>query len=184
LSITPVLRGTNWSLPFHICTDASDTSLGAFLGQRENQIPYAIYFVSKNLSPTEVNYTITEKELLVVVHAINKFRHYITGYQDFVHTDHSAIRFLINKPITNPRVTRWLLLLQEFNINIIDRLGKDNLVADFLSRMIHLGDNALVEDTFPDENLFSIYKFTLWYAYVANYVMTGKMPQKLSPREK
>jgi hypothetical protein len=72
LSTTPVLRGPNWSLPFHICTDASDTGLGVVLGQRENQMPYAIYFVSKNLSPAEVNYTVTEKELLAVVHAINK----------------------------------------------------------------------------------------------------------------
>jgi hypothetical protein len=131
LSTTPVLRGPNWSLPFHIYTDALDTALGEVLGKRENQIPYAIYFVSKNLSPAKVNYTVTEKELLAVVHAINKFRHYIIGYQAFVHTDHSTIKFLMNKPVTNPRVTRWLLLLQEFNINIIDRPGKDNLVADF-----------------------------------------------------
>ena len=126
-------------------------------------MPYAIHFVSKNLSLAEVNYTVIEKELLVVVHAINKFRHYIIGYQAFVHTDHSTIKFLMRKPITNPRVIRWLLLLQEFNINIIDRPGKDNLVADFLSRMIHLGDNAPVDDTFPDKNLFSISTFTPWY---------------------
>jgi hypothetical protein len=112
LSTTPVLRGPNWSLPFHIYTDASDAAIGVVLGQRENQMPYAIYFVSKNLSPTEANYTVTEKELLVVVHAINKFRHYIIGYQDFVHIDHSAIKFLMNKPVENPRVTIWLLLLQ------------------------------------------------------------------------
>jgi hypothetical protein len=176
LLTTLVLRGPNWSLLFHICTDALDTSLGEVLGQRENQIPYVIYFVSKNLSPAEVNYTVIEKELLVVVHAINKFRHYITGYQSFVHTDHSTINFLMKKPVKNPRVRRWLLLLQEFNINIIDRLGKDNLVADFLSRMIHLGDNAPVEDNFPDENVFFISTFTLWYADVANYLVTGKMP--------
>ena len=139
-------------------------------------MPYVIYFISKNLSPAEVNYTITKKELLVVVHAINKFRHYIKGYQDFVQADHSTIKFLMKKPITNPRVTWWLLLLQEFNINIIDRPGKDNLVVDFLSRMIHLGDNAPVEDTFLDENLFAICTFTPWYADVANYLMTGKMP--------
>jgi hypothetical protein len=149
LSTTHVLRGPNWSLPFHICTNTSDTTLGEVLGQRENQMPYGIYFISKNLSPAEVNYMVTENELLVVVHAINKFRHYITGYQVFVHTDHSTIKFLMNKPVTNPRITIWLLLLQEFNINIIDRPGKDNLVADFLSRMIHLGDNAPVEDNFP-----------------------------------
>jgi hypothetical protein len=125
-----------------------------------------------------------EKELLSVVHAINKFRHYISIYKSFLHTDHSSIKFLMKKPIENPRVTRWLLLLQYFNINIIDRPGKDNLVADFLSRMIHLGDKAPIDDTFPDEKLFFISTFTPWYAYVANYLVTGKMPKKLSPREK
>ena len=164
-----MLRGPNWSLPFHICIDASNTALGAVLGQRETQMPYAIYFISKNMSPAKVNYMVIEKELLVVVHAINKFRHYITRYQAFVHTDHSTIKFLMKKPVTNPRVTRWLLLLQEFNINIIDRPGKDNLVADFLSRMIHLGDNVPIEDNFSNENLFAI---SPWYAYVANYLVT------------
>jgi hypothetical protein len=76
---------------------------------------------------------ITEKEFLAVVHAITRFRHYITGYEVFVHNDHSAIRFLMNKPITNGRVTRWLLLLQEFNITVLDRPRKDNVVDDFLS---------------------------------------------------
>ena len=131
LSITPVLRGLNWSLPFHISTDASDTALGVVLRQKDNLITYAIYFISKNLTPIEYNYTVIEKEFLVVVYSINKFRHYITGYEVFIHTDHSTIRFLMNKRITNGRITRWLLLLQEFNITIIDRPGKENLVADF-----------------------------------------------------
>jgi hypothetical protein len=78
---------------------------------------------------------------LAVVHAIKKFRHYITGYEVFVHTDHSAIRFLMNKPITNGRVTRWLLLLQEFNITVLDRHGKDNVVADFISQIKNEDDD-------------------------------------------
>ena len=137
LSIKPILRGPNWSLPFHISTDASDTSLEAVLGKKENQINYAIYFISKNLMPSKYNYTVIEKEFLVVVYSLNKFRHYITRYEVFIHTNNSSIRFLMNKPITNGRITRWLLLLQEFNITIIDRLGKENLVADFLSQINH-----------------------------------------------
>ena len=70
-----------------------------------------------------MNYTVTEKEMLAVVHAVNKFRHYITGYEIFVHTDHSALRYLMNKSITNGRITRWLLLMQEFNITVLDRPG-------------------------------------------------------------
>jgi hypothetical protein len=120
LSMAPILRGPNWTLPFHISTDASDTAIVGVLGQKEDQQSYAIYFVSKNLSPTELNYTVTEKDFLAVVHAINKFHHYITGYEVFAHIDHSTIRFLMNKPITNGRVTRWLLLLQEFNVSVLD----------------------------------------------------------------
>jgi len=127
-----VLRGPNWSLPFCISSDASDTAIGATLGQEEDKQSYAIYFISKNLSPTELNYTVTEKEFLAVIFSINKFKHYITGYGVFVHTDHYAKRYLMNKPLTSGRVTRWLLLLHEFNITIVDRLGKSNVVADYL----------------------------------------------------
>ena len=75
LYVAPVLRGPNWTLPFHISTDAFDTAIGGVLGQKEDQQPYAIYFVRKNLSPTELNYIVTEKEFLIVVHVINKFHH-------------------------------------------------------------------------------------------------------------
>jgi hypothetical protein len=90
----------------------------------------------------------------------------------------------MNKPITNARVTRWLLLLKEFNITIIDKLGRDNLVVDFLSRLIHTGDSTPVDDAFPDENLFSISTYTPWYADVANYLIIGKLPQSMTSREK
>ena len=71
----PVLRGPNWTLPFHISTDAYDIAIGGVLGQKEDEQSYAIYFVRKNLSLAKLNYIVTEKELLVVVHSINKFHH-------------------------------------------------------------------------------------------------------------
>ena len=61
------------------------------LWQEEDKKPYVIYYISKNLSPAELNYTVTEKEFLAVVHAINKFRHYITGYPVVLYNDHSSI---------------------------------------------------------------------------------------------
>jgi hypothetical protein len=67
------LKGPDWSLPFHISTDASDTTVGAVLGQKGNLLTYVIYFISKNLTPTELNYIVTEKEMLAVVHVVNKF---------------------------------------------------------------------------------------------------------------
>ena len=76
LSVAPILRGPNWALPFHISTNASDIAIGEFLGQKEGQASYAIYFISKNLTPIELNYSVTKKTFLVVVYSINKFLHY------------------------------------------------------------------------------------------------------------
>ena len=59
-----------------------------------------------------------------MVYGINKFKHCVTGYPTLIHIDHTTIKYMMNKPITNARVTRWLLLLQEFDITIVDRLGK------------------------------------------------------------
>ena len=184
LSTAPILRGPNWALPFHISSDASDTAIGLVLGQQDGQAPYAIYYISKNLAPAELNYTVTEKEFLAIVYSINKFRHYITGYPTFVHTDHSAIKYLMKKSITNARTTRWLLLLQEFDITIIDRPRKENVVANYLSRFTNSDNNLPIEDSFPDEHLFVVSAHSPWYAYVANYWAIGKLPAHLSKREK
>jgi hypothetical protein len=120
------LRGLNWNLPFHISTNASYSTIGVVLGQKENLLTYVIYFIRNNLALVELNYIVTRIKFLAVVYAINKFRHYITGYGVFIHIDHFAIRYFMNKPITNDRITRWLLLLQEFDITIMDWLGKEN----------------------------------------------------------
>lgn len=80
LTKAPVLQNPKWNLSFHIHADASDFGIGAVLNQKENSVEHAIYFISKNLQGPKLNYTITEKELLAVVYALNKFRHYVTGY--------------------------------------------------------------------------------------------------------
>jgi len=151
LSIAPILRRPSWSLAFHISNDALDT-IGASLGKKENQFNYAIYFINKNLTLTELNYTVTKKEMLDFVHVVNKSRHYIIGFQVFIHTYYLVIKYLINKTITNGRITRWLLLMQEFNLIVLDRPGKDNQVEDFLSRLHFPGDLSHVLDKFPDVN--------------------------------
>ena len=73
-----------------------------------------------------------------------------------MHIDYTIIKNLLTKPITNGIVTRWLLLLQEFDISVMDRLGKNNLVADFISRIISTNKSLHVDDAFPYEHLFSI----------------------------
>ena len=90
----------------------------------------------------------------------------------------------MNKPITNGRITRWLLLLQEFNITIQDRPGKENQVVDFLSHIHSPNDPNPVVDNFPDEHLFAIIVKTPWFADIANYLSSRKFPTQFSKKQK
>jgi len=96
---------------------------------------------------------VIEKDFLVVVHSLTKFRHYITSYQTFVYTNHAAIKYLMNKPDVNVRIIRWLLLLQQFDLTIIDKPSRENVVADLLSRLaLLIGEEGMVDDQLPDDN--------------------------------
>ena len=121
LTTAPIMQPPNWDLPFEIMCDASDYAVGAVLGQRKDKKLHAIYYASKTLDEAQVNYATTEKELLVVVYAIDKFRQYLVGSKIIIYTDHSAIKYLLNKKDAKPRLIRWILLLQEFDLEIKDK---------------------------------------------------------------
>ena len=99
-----------------------------------------------------MNYSTTEKELLAVVFALEKFRSYLLGTKVVVYSDHAALRHLMNKKDAKPRLIRWVLLLQEFNIEVKDKKGAENLVADHLSRLPNISDSEIaISAEFPDE---------------------------------
>jgi len=112
------MQAPDWSLPFELMCDASDFAVGAVLEQRKDKKPHVIYYASKTLNDAQLNYTTTEKELLVVVFALDKFQSYLVGFLVIVFTDHAALKYLLTKQDAKPRLIRWIHLLQEFNLEI------------------------------------------------------------------
>ena len=132
-----------------------------------------------------MNYTTIEKELLIVIFALDKFRSYLIGSPIVVYSDHAAIRYLMSKYDAKPRLLRWILLIQEFNLTIKDNKGAENVVVDNLSKLTNESsiDTTPINDSFPDDFLFSVDSMPL-YANIDNFLVTRKMPPDLSSHDK
>ena len=135
LDEAPIMSKPDWNREFEIMCDASDFAMGAVLGQKDEKVFKAIYYARKTFNEAQENYSTTEKEMLAIVIACEKFRPYILGSHVAIHTDHAAIKYLMAKKEAKPRLIRWVLLLQEFDLEIKDKKGSDNVIADHLSRV-------------------------------------------------
>ncbi|RDX63073.1 Retrovirus-related Pol polyprotein, partial [Mucuna pruriens] len=162
LTSAPILQAPNWELSFELMCDASNSALGAVLGQSAG--------VDK---PVHLNYTTTEKELLEIVFALDKFHSYLLNSKIVVFSDHAALRFLLKKPDAKPR-------LIQFNIEIRDKKSVENSVADHLSRIKRDEDLVPIRDQFPDEQLLHINTPTPWFANICNFVVASQFPAKAS----
>ncbi|CAN6580908.1 unnamed protein product [Malus baccata var. baccata] len=179
LTSAPIIVPPDWSLPFELMCDASDYALGAVLGQRKEKRPHVIYYASRTLNDAQLNYSTTEKELLTVVFALDKFHSYLLGTKVIIYTDHAALKYLFTKKEAKPRLIRWMLLLQEFDIEIQDKNGSENVVAGHLSRMVHEEYAVAIIETFPDEQLMSVKVSEPWYADLVNYLVSKYVPSEL-----
>ena len=177
LTTAPIVRAPNWQFPFEVMCDASDLAVGAVLGQRAEGKSYVVYYASKTLNEAQMNYTTTEKELLAVVYDLGKFHAYLIGSNIIIFTDHSALKYLLTKQNAKARLIRWVLLLQEFNLQIRDKKGVENVVSDHLSRLTiaHNTHNPPIYDEYPEESLL-IVDSAPWYAHIANFLVTGELP--------
>nr|GFB08362.1 reverse transcriptase domain-containing protein [Tanacetum cinerariifolium] len=130
------------------------------LGQCKTKHFQPIHYASKIMTEAQIHYTTTEKEMLAVVYASEKFRPYLVLSKSIVYTDHSALKYLLSKQDAKPRLLRWVLLLQEFDITIRDKKGYENLAADHLSRLENphkdMLENKDINENFPLETLGSL----------------------------
>ena len=181
----PIDVALDWDLPFELICDKSDYAIGAVLGKRKNKIFYVIYYASLTLNKSQLNYGTIEKELLAIVFTFDKFRPYLIGNKVIVFT-HYAFKYLMTKKDAKPRLIRWVLLLQEFVVEIKDNKGSENMVADHLSRL-ETSENmhkkqVQIDDTFLDEQILALShaEISPWFADLANYLATDIIPSKLT----
>ena len=187
LTTAPIMVTLDWNKEFEIMCDASDYVMGAVLGQRTEKIFKAIYYASKNFNEAQENYCTTENEMLAIVFACEKFRPYILGFHVIIHTDHGAIKYLMEKKDAKPRMIIWVLLLQEFNLEIKDKKDSDNVIADHLSIMEKTTEEEKeieIAENFPDEQLFLLSVQVPWYADIVNYLACGIMPPEFNHHQK
>nr|GEV59877.1 reverse transcriptase domain-containing protein [Tanacetum cinerariifolium] len=189
LTEASILVVPDWNLPFELMCDASDFTIGAVLGQRKTKHFQPIHYASKTMTEAQIHYTTTEKEMLAVVYAFEKFLPYLVLSKSIVYTDHSALKYLLNRQDAKPRLLRWVFLLQEFNITILDKKGSENLAADHLSRLENphkdVLENKDINENFPLETLGSLSSnSTLWFADIANFHAVNLIKKGLTSQQK
>ncbi|RDX74351.1 Retrovirus-related Pol polyprotein, partial [Mucuna pruriens] len=163
LTSPPILQAPNWDLSFELMCDASNSALGAVLGQRA-RVGQPVH-----------NYTTTKKEFLAIMFSLDKFRSYLLGSKIIVFSDHAALRFLLKKLDAKPRLIMWMLLLQEFDLEIRDKKGAKNFVADNFSRIEKESEPMPIRDKFPNEQLLHMNSTTPWFADICNYPYKEKL---------
>lgn len=131
----PILKLPDVTQQFILMTDAADKGIGAVLMQVEDGIKLPVAYASRKLKTSEIAYSTIEKECLAIVWAIQKYQKYLYGTEFILETDHQPLMYLNKGKIANARLMRWALLLQPYRFRIVPIKGKDNVVADYLSRI-------------------------------------------------
>jgi hypothetical protein len=173
----PILVFLDWEKTFHVHVDASAIVLGTILAQLgAGDLDHSIAFESRKLSYSKQNYNMIEREGLAMFYPLQKYKHYLLGKHFKMFTDHSALKYLVNKPVLGGRICRWLLLFQEFDFEVIIKPGKLNAGPDQLSRVTNGEEPTNLEDNFLDAQLFSIQIVGDYFTEIIQYLSIGTTP--------
>ena len=137
LTTAPILAYPNFEKPYIVECDASNVAIGAILSQKDdNNKLHPVAYYSRSLNNAEINYSITEKELLAIKEAFSTWRHLLLGakHKITVYTDHRNLLYTLGGKVGNQRQHRWHLFFQEYNFELIYRQGRKNGKPDSLSR--------------------------------------------------
>lgn len=138
-----IIAFPDFSKPLYINTDASNSAIGGELFQIIDDNRATLGFASRILKPAETRYTTTELEALALVYCCSKFRQYLIGHKIIIQTDHMALTFIKQCQLSNGRLTRWALALQEYDFEIVHIPGKMNIAADTLTRYPREGETRI-----------------------------------------
>ncbi|WVZ70708.1 hypothetical protein U9M48_019351 [Paspalum notatum var. saurae] len=173
LVTAPIIQPPDWT-----------NHLKSLLGQTNDKKHHAISYASKTLTGPQLNYSTSEKELLAGVFAIDKFRSYLVGAKVIIYTDHAALKYLLTKKDAKPRLIQWVLLLQEFDIEIRDKKEVKNSVADHISRMKFEETSPLpIDDYMRDDQLLKVTIAQPWYANLVNCIVASYVPEGADKRK-
>nr|GEY96022.1 transposon Ty3-I Gag-Pol polyprotein [Tanacetum cinerariifolium] len=169
------------NLPFELMCDASDYAIGAVLGQRKMKHFQPIHYASKTMTEAQIHYTTTEKEMLAIVYAFEKFRPYLVLSKSIVYTDHSALKYLLN----SDGFFFYKNLISQFLI----KKGSENLAADHLSRLENPHQDVLkskdINENFPLETLGSLTSNnTPWFTDILNFHARNFIKKGLTSQQK
>ena len=157
MTTSPVLALPDPDLPFTVCTDASAFAIGAVLSQDQGRGPQPVGFISHTLSPQERNWPTHDREMHALIYALTSWRHYLQGRLPFVaYTDHQALRHFGTQPKLSSKQIRWMGRIQQFPCQIAYLPGKDNVVADALSRRPDLDGRGGEEPPPPPLNFVPV----------------------------
>jgi hypothetical protein len=155
--------------------DDNDYAVGVVLDQSKDKKHYAISYTSKTLTEPQLNYATTEKGLLAVVFANEKFRSYLVGAKVIVYTNDTALKYLLTKKDAKPCRIRWILLLQQYDLEIRDKKGVENSVPDNLSRLqFEESTEMSINHYTRDDTLLKVSTTDPWFANIINYIAANR----------